>query len=76
MNTEFHFHPSVTARLTISSRKSSVLAEWRRLLLIGEIFVIFEREGVGDVALRTMVSGHGGDGLMVGLVHFRGLFQP
>jgi len=29
-----------------------------------------------DVALRDMVSGHGGDGLMVGLVDLRGLFQP
>ena len=29
-----------------------------------------------DVALRDMVSGHGGDGLMVGLDDLRGLFQP
>ena len=29
-----------------------------------------------DVALREMVSEHGGDGLMVGLVSLRGLFQP
>ncbi len=29
-----------------------------------------------DVALRDMVSGHGGDGLMVGLGDLRGLFQP
>jgi len=27
------------------------------------------------VALRDMVSGHGGDGLMVGLGDFSGLFQ-
>ena len=30
----------------------------------------------GDVALRDMVSGHGGDGLVVGLDGLRGLFQP
>ena len=28
-----------------------------------------------DVALRDMVSGHGGDGLMVGLDDLQGLFQ-
>ena len=29
-----------------------------------------------DVALGYMVSGHEGDGLMVGLDDLRGLFQP
>ena len=29
-----------------------------------------------DVALRDTVSGHGGDGLMVGLGDLRGPFQP
>ena len=29
-----------------------------------------------DVALRDMGSGHGGDGLTVGLGDLRGLFQP
>ena len=29
-----------------------------------------------DVALSDMVSGHGGDGLMVGLDDYSGLFQP
>ena len=29
-----------------------------------------------DVALRDMVSGHGGDGSMVGLNDLDGLFQP
>ena len=29
-----------------------------------------------DVALRDMVSGHGGDSLMVGLHKLRGLFLP
>ena len=28
------------------------------------------------VALKDMVSGHGGDGLVVGLDGLRGLFQP
>ena len=30
----------------------------------------------GDVALRNVVSGHGGDGLGVGLGDLGGLFQP
>jgi len=29
-----------------------------------------------DVALRDAVSGHGGDGLLVGLGDLRGVFQP
>jgi len=29
-----------------------------------------------DVALRDMASGHGGDGLVVGLDELSGLFQP
>lgn len=29
-----------------------------------------------DVALRAVVSGHGGGGLMVGLSDLRGLFLP
>jgi len=29
-----------------------------------------------DVALRDAVSGHGGDALVVGPDHLRGLFQP
>ena len=29
----------------------------------------------GDVTLRDMVSGHGGDGSVVGLADFRDLFQ-
>jgi len=30
----------------------------------------------GSMALRDVVSGHSGDGLMVGLGGLRGLFQP
>lgn len=33
-------------------------------------------ENCGDVALRRVVSGRGGDGLTVGLGDRRGLFQP
>jgi len=33
-------------------------------------------EGVVHVALRDVVSGHGGDGLIVGLGDLRGLSQP
>ena len=31
-------------------------------------------EKYGDVALRDIVSGHGGDGLILGLDDLRGLF--
>jgi len=30
----------------------------------------------GDRALRDMVSGHGGDGLLVGLGDLSGFYQP
>jgi len=30
----------------------------------------------GDVVLRDVVSGHGGDGLIVGLDDLSGLFHP
>ena len=30
----------------------------------------------GDVTLRDMVSGHGGDGLIIGLNDLSSLFQP
>ena len=30
----------------------------------------------GDVTVTAVVSGHGGDGLTVGLDDLRGLFQP
>jgi len=33
-------------------------------------------ENCGDVVLRDVVSGHGGDGLVVGLSDLRGLLQP
>ena len=33
-------------------------------------------ENSGDVALRDMVTGHGGNGLMVGVDDLSGLFPP
>jgi len=42
---------------------------WHRLL--GEVVespTLEVLKKCGDVALRAMVSGHGGDGLMVGLI--------
>ena len=56
---------------------SGVVLQWHRLLrkvvqsLSLEVF-----QNCGDVTLRDMISGHGGDELMVGLEDFSGLFQP
>lgn len=41
----------------------------------GGVTVLEVFETRGDVALRDMVSGHGGGGLGIGLDDLRGLFQ-
>ena len=41
----------------------------------GGVTVLEVFETCGDVALRDMVSGHGGGGLGIGLDDLRGLFQ-
>ena len=55
----------------------NVVLQWHRLpreVVESLSLEVFEKRA--DVALRDMVSGHGGDGLMVGLGDLRGLFQP
>ena len=54
-----------------------VVVHWNRLLReMVESLSLGVSNKHGDVALKDTVSGHGGDGLMVGLGDFRGLFQP
>ena len=58
-------------------RQHRVVRHWHRLPreVVGSLFLEVLREHV-DVALRDVVSGHGGDGLMTGLGDLSGLFQP
>jgi len=52
-----------------------VVRHWNRLLRkVSPSLEAFKNHG--DVALRDMVSAHGGDGFMVGPDDLRGLFQP
>jgi len=54
-----------------------VVRQWHRLpreVLQSLSLEVFKKHA--DVALRDTVSGHGGDGWMVGLDDLRGLLQP
>jgi len=45
-------------------------------LRLGKSLSLEVFKNCGDVVLRDVVSGHGGDGLMVKLDDLSGLFQP
>ena len=54
-----------------------VVLQWHRLPMeVVESLSLEVFKNHVDVALRNMVSGHGGDGLMVRLDDLGGLFQP
>ena len=56
-------------------RKSgAAVAQLHREVVESPFLKVFQR--CVDVALRAVVSGHGGDGLVVGPGDLRGLFQP
>lgn len=60
--------------LSEAPQKSSMLVRhWHELPRWWSLEVFKDR---GDVALRGMVNGHGGGGLMVGLNNLCGLFKP
>ena len=54
-----------------------VVRQWHRMLreVVESLFLKMLKESV-DVALRDMVSGRGGHGLVVGLHDLSSLFQP
>ena len=53
-----------------------VVRQWHRLpRVVVELLSMEVFKNRGDVALRDVVSGHGGDGLVVGLDELRGFFQ-
>ena len=65
---------AVKTYLSKAPQKSSMLVRhWHRLPGWWSLEVFKNR---GDVALRDLVSGHGGGGLMVGLNNLCGLFKP
>ena len=61
-------------RKNISRKSGAAVAQLPREEAESQSLEVFKNRV--DVALRDVVSGHGGGGLMVGLEDLRGLFQP
>lgn len=59
--------------MDLNSGRAEAEITWDRMRMTA---IGWDRNKAGPQVVRDMVSGYGGDGLMVGLDDLNGLFQP